>query len=239
MEEGTRGNYDPQTNTIIISEKLRGAPQETLVHEVQHTIQEVEGFTGGASVDYWKEQRREITETIRAARVNLDLWLDDIGYKEHMTQSIRDVRDKKETMEQHWKDMAEFKANSEYARQIAACEAEIAEYQRQYDEITGGMTVGEQYRNTAGEIEARDTASRRDLTAEERKKTPPRQGDENTVFAEGNGSAYSISETTQGKPVAVVENDILEGMDLATWDDDKKDEAKKLQSRRCWRSKMG
>ena len=187
MEPGTRGRYDPQTNTITISEELKNAPQETLLHEIQHAIQEIEGFTGGASVDYWKEQRREITETIRAARVNLDLWLDDIGYKEHMTQSIRDVRDRKKTMEQHWKDMAEFKANSKYARQIAACEAEIAEFQKQYDEITRGMTAYEQYENTAGEIEARDTASRRDLTAEERKKTPPRLGDENTVFVEKTG----------------------------------------------------
>jgi len=226
LEDGKQGSYDPETNTITISEKLRSAPQGTLLHEVQHAIQNAEGFSPGASVDYWKEQRREITETIRAARVNLDLWLDDIGYKEHMTQSIRDVRDKKKTMEQHWKDMAEFKANSKYARQIAACEAEIAEFQKQYDEITRGMTAYEQYENTAGEIEARDTAGRADLTAEERKKTPPRLGDENTVFAEGDGGAYSISETTQGEPVAVVENDILEGMDLTTWDDDKKNKAK-------------
>ena len=196
MEPGTRGRYDPQINTITISEELKNAPQETLLHEIQHAIQEIEGFTGGASVDYWKEQRREITETIRAARVNLDLWLDDIGYKEHMAQSIRDVRDKKKTMEQHWKDMAEFKANSEYARQIAACEAEIAEFQKQYDEITRGMTAYEQYENTAGEIEARDAAGRRNLTAEERKKTPPRLGDENTVFAEGGGiSAEHVAET--------------------------------------------
>lgn len=35
------------------------------------------------------------------------------------------------------------------------------------------------------EIEARDTASRMDMSAEERKNTPPDTGDENTVFAEG------------------------------------------------------
>lgn len=45
------------------------------------------------------------------------------------------------------------------------------------------MTAEELYRNTAGEIEARDTAARRKLTAEERKKTTPDYGDENTVFA--------------------------------------------------------
>ena len=52
-----------------------------------------------------------------------------------------------------------------------------------------------EYRNTAGEIEARDAASRRTLTPEERKNKAPDLGDENTVFAE-DGVSYSISEIT-------------------------------------------
>lgn len=46
------------------------------------------------------------------------------------------------------------------------------------------------YMNTSGEIEARDVAKRRLLTAEERKKTPPDLGDEKTVFAD---SSISLS----------------------------------------------
>lgn len=46
------------------------------------------------------------------------------------------------------------------------------------------------YRNTAGEIEARDAASRRTLTPEERKNQSPDLGDENTVFADS-GMSYS------------------------------------------------
>lgn len=52
-----------------------------------------------------------------------------------------------------------------------------------------------EYRDTAGEIEARDAASRRTLTPEERKNKAPDLGDENTVFAE-DGKSYSISEIT-------------------------------------------
>ncbi len=48
-------------------------------------------------------------------------------------------------------------------------------------------------RDTAGEIEARDAASRRTLTPEERKNKAPDLGDENTVFAE-DGKSYSIGE---------------------------------------------
>ncbi len=59
----------------------------------------------------------------------------------------------------------------------------------------GGENAREMYRNTAGEIEARDAAARRRLTAEERRTTPPDTGDENTVFAEDDLPArYSIDE---------------------------------------------
>lgn len=43
------------------------------------------------------------------------------------------------------------------------------------------------YENTAGEIEARDAASRRRMTSEERRATMPKVADENTVFAEDAG----------------------------------------------------
>lgn len=51
-----------------------------------------------------------------------------------------------------------------------------------------------EYRNTAGEIEARDAASRRTLTPEERINKAPDLGDENTIFAE-DGVSYSINNT--------------------------------------------
>lgn len=58
------------------------------------------------------------------------------------------------------------------------------------------MMPGELYRNTAGEIEARDVTARRHLTPEQRRQTMPNTGDENTVFAEG-GDGYSMQEPDQ------------------------------------------
>ena len=63
-----------------------------------------------------------------------------------------------------------------------------------------GARLNSEYENTAGEIEARDAASRRGMTAEERKNTPPDLGDENTVFAED----------TQGTPYMKAENWVTE-----------------------------
>lgn len=184
LKEGTRGQYDSMMNTIVLDESLRNAPEDTLVHEIQHAVQEAEGFASGASPEYWKEQRQDIVETLAGARQNLDLWLNDIGYPEAMRKSLQEVAKREKSLEQHWADMKAFKENSQYARQIAVSEAEIAEYQRQYDEITKGMTPTEQYQNTAGEIEARDAASRRTMTEQQRRETAPNTGDENTVFAD-------------------------------------------------------
>jgi len=48
-----------------------------------------------------------------------------------------------------------------------------------------GAVYREAYRNTAGEIEARDTAARMSLTEEERRLQMPDRGDGNTRFADG------------------------------------------------------
>ena len=78
------------------------------------------------------------------------------------------------------------------------------------------MMPGELYRNTAGEIEARDAAGRRTLTPEERINKAPDLGDENTVFAE-DGKSYAIGKTTDNKPFVEVEQDILAGVPEADW----------------------
>ncbi len=79
---------------------------------------------------------------------------------------------------------------------------------------------GMEYRNTAGEIEARDAASRRTLTPEERKNKAPDLGDENTVFAE-DGKSYSISEVEGTKRKygegVILDTDIFNGIPPKKW----------------------
>lgn len=79
---------------------------------------------------------------------------------------------------------------------------------------------GMEYRNTAGEIEARDAASRRTLTPEERINKAPDLGDENTVFAE-DGKSYSISEVEGTKRKygegVILDTDIFNGIPPKKW----------------------
>ncbi len=196
LGEHTDALYDSRQKVIKINNALVGDNEgikTVLIHEIQHAIQDIEGFARGSSIEYWKEQRADIVNTLGGARRNLDLWLDDIGYSDFVKKSMQEVVDKKKTIEQHWEDCKEFKQNSKYAEQIANCEREIAEYQQQYDEITNGMTASEQYLNTAGEIEARDAENRLTLNAEQRKNKRPDIDRENVVFADPD-IRYSFSE---------------------------------------------
>lgn len=63
--------------------------------------------------------------------------------------------------------------------------------------------------NTAKEIEARDTAARRRLSAEERKGRKPDTGDENTVFADGR-EIYSLKENTDARYEVPVDSKDIE-----------------------------
>lgn len=205
LENGALGKFRIRQKEIVIDNSIRDNKaliEETLIHEIQHAIQDIEGFANGSSESYFKAKRQDIVDTIKGARENLNLWLNDIGYGEFADASFQKVISKEKTLEQHWEDCKEFKANSKYAVQIANCEAEIAEFQRQYDEITNGMTAFEQYENTAGEIEARDVARRRWRSEEALKEMRPDIDRENVVFAE---TRYSLSEATDAEYMSAVE----------------------------------
>lgn len=196
LEDGERGHFSSGDNTIVLSEKLRGAPEDTLVHEIQHAIQDVEGFASGASPEYWA--RREyasgdlVTERLQR---EYDRTLNRLSSADQ-NQYIRYMELERELDRLFLSD-----ENSEDGKRYAKLEAEQdALYEALYPnqwfrdllDLSRRMTdaPGEylrMYENTAGEIEARDAASRRRMTAEERRATMPKMADENTVFAEGTG----------------------------------------------------
>lgn len=206
LEGNVVGGYDADRKKIILDYTHRNdieGIKDTLIHEIQHAVQDIEGFATGSNVEYWKRQSRDIADTIKGAKENLDLWLKDIGYPEYVKTSMQQVAAKEKTLDEHWRDLEAFKANSKYAEQIANSEAEIAEFQREYDAITNGMTPFEQYYNTAGEIEARDVESRLRLSEEERRNKRPDIDRENVVFAPTNSYSLSNAGEATGKGTAL------------------------------------
>ncbi len=116
--ENSDGAYDPILNGITLERRNNIAPERlksVLIHEIQHAIQQIEGFASGSSTEYWQSEI-------------------DIGRTD------------------------------------------------------GSRSAKDLYRNTAGEIEAREAASRKNLSAEERRERMPFVKDENTVFVDENGN---------------------------------------------------
>ena len=167
----TQGYFSPSENKIALDSKLRSAPEATIIHEIQHAIQKAEGFASGASPEYWQQHRDEAKEA-----------------------RIADIREEIARLEEQlpW-DLNRWTAEDD------AIEAKIGELEDSIIDIQNGVGLDsyDLYRNTAGEIEARDAASRRELTPEQRRATPPARADENTVYVENNDSYFAMSADEQ------------------------------------------
>ena len=198
MPSGTAGSYNRETNTITLDTKLKYDANEALdalMHEVQHRVQAAEGFAGGTNPGYWNrgENYDRAAEKYRDNRARLlnGLSTEDLAlYNEYRSaeREMGAMLDGSMLYDESRMDALE-KRSDELYRELYG-KAWFGKLNR-YDRILGdaGEAVKEFYRNTAGEIEARDTAARRRMTAEERKNTPPKLGDADTVFADGNTMA--------------------------------------------------
>lgn len=198
MPSGTAGSYNRETNTITLDTKLKYDANEALdalMHEVQHRVQAAEGFASGTNPGYWNrgENYDRAAEKYRDNRVRLlnGLSTEDLAlYNEYRSaeREMGAMLDGSMLYDESRMDALEKRSDELYKELYGK---EWFGKLNRYDRILGdaGEAVKEFYRNTAGEIEARDTAARRRMSAEERKNTPPELGDADTVFADGNTMA--------------------------------------------------
>lgn len=253
MEKGVRGQYDAANDTITLSNELRDAPEDTLIHEIQHAIQRAEGFAQGANEKFWshqlesgfdgrtQQQRREakrIWQEYNNIRDNEPEFFDAMVELEAMAPDVPRGAINWDTLEQIEEDPIEWQrydaAREELEKQygdIRVWDFIDLRYKLKQLEMNTGRTAADLYYDTAGEIEARDAAARREMTAEERRQRMPDTGNEDTVFAEDaaddwDGRSYSITETDDGRAVAVVDSDILSHIDTTSWNKAKKEQAK-------------
>lgn len=198
MPSGTAGSYNRETNTITLDTKLKYDANEALdalMHEVQHRVQAAEGFAGGTNPGYWNrgENYDRAAEKYRDNRARLLNGLsteERALYNEYRSaeREMGAMLDGSMLYDESRMDALEKRSDELYKELYGK---EWFGKLNRYDRILGdaGEAVKEFYRNTAGEIEARDTVARRRMSAEERKNTPPELGDADTVFADGNTMA--------------------------------------------------
>lgn len=249
LEDGQNGGYSRKFDSIELSRDLKNRPEallNSLIHEVQHAIQNREGFASGANPAYWNrrmengfdsrtaEERREgarLQEQYEQIRESDPQFVAAMEELDAMAPKVPRGKVDLNTWEQIEPDPPEWVRYDERRDQLEEQYGDrVWDWYSLRDSIdrnarNGGRMPTDLYRDTAGEIEARDTAKRRELTAQERRETSPDYGSEDTVFANGEDS-YSVGETDDGRAVAVVDNDILSHIDTSTWDSAKKAQAK-------------
>ena len=193
LPDGTNGYYNYEDGTIHLSNELIGEPREVLIHEIQHVIQQAEGFTRGASPEYWARREYESGDLVgERLRRDYDSVFNSLSREEQNRYTRYRELDRvlNQTMfaEPGTEEAAAYQRYE--AEQDALYEElypnewfkQLLDLERRIEDVPG--EYARMYRNTAGEIEARDAEARRRLTAEERRATPPDLGDENTVFAD-------------------------------------------------------
>lgn len=206
------GSYRPEENEFVLRTGLKLEPEKlknTLIHEIQHAIQEQEGFARGTNPGYWDEMiqsgysRRKNDGRIERARKEYHRIFDSAP--EEFKDKVRRIN--RARLDGDY-DAAEAVVDELYDSEYADLwsQLDMAEFEWRSDRGEE-LNAYDLYRDTAGEIEARDAAARRGLTAEERRNRKPDTGDENTVFADGSGwSSYSEQDSETSSIKEQIEN---------------------------------
>lgn len=171
-------NIDISLEVAQIPARMRG----TLLHEIQHSIQSIEGFAAGGNKEVAQELMREMEQEV--------LIFDFAGLVRGKLQENPDLTDRQVTQKviselkertgltcEELESTKRIPATKQRAEAIAAARnPELYEYYWGVFQIfnaalddEGNIDSMRAYRNLMGEVEARNTTSRRNMTAEQRR----------------------------------------------------------------------
>lgn len=168
---GEYGSYDPIKKRIIISNKILVGAESTLVHEVQHIIQHIEGFATGGSAKAISEARRLNNKVQR----EVESLLNQLDINEWLSRGdIQDVilRNQKEgryfNLGYAFSESLDEITGYALRQKLDEANRVIAENNR----MIGGssnLSPSEHYRRLGGEVEARNVSRRMGMSVEERR----------------------------------------------------------------------
>lgn len=166
-DQGLMGSFNNRTNTLSLPPDLKQA-QSTMLHELQHGIQNSENFgTGGGSTAIKEALKSEILlEQMRASRRAME-----------MRKQIMDrMFDTNYADPEQLSKFREFQAENE--RQIASEQGRIPALKQRFEELNptgrwGSLKDYELYRRLAGETEARNVQNRMQMDLDERRASFP------------------------------------------------------------------
>jgi hypothetical protein len=200
-------------NQKLLADGMEGELLDTLIHEMQHAIQDTEGFASGSNPRYWERQIKEGYDgRTRAEReASREAWErynqireEDPEFFEEAADLMLSTPDSPrgainwdtfEQLEPDPPEWQEFDARRD-ALEEKYGEAKMFNFMDLYHEVKSRETTRrsqyELYRKTAGEIEARDATNRRGMNTEQRKAKRPDIDQEDVVFARSRETGYAL-----------------------------------------------
>jgi hypothetical protein len=199
-----KGQFDRAGNEIVINERLRNSEDglSVLLHEVQHWIQEREGFArGGDSRMAFADPRMGLgsKEGIRAATKILNRILGD----------MRKPLSIEEFAKSAWQsDVVTSEIEESYKDYLKTTKKASLDYN--LEKLAQETAAKEWYKNLAGEIEARDVQARQKLTPEQRRATAPYSSEniakEDAIVMFGGGTQASYSTADEARLAELYQN---------------------------------
>jgi hypothetical protein len=233
--ENAVGSYNANKDILALNRAIYLRDEDlkkVIIHEIQHKIQRIEGFSRGSSPSYWEKRGigeeeyndfvyKTEQELIRAKKKLSDSDIEKLneyyalGKKQDELYSKLDFKkifDEEEN--------AKMQAIIDQISPIEKRHDELYDYLyyqpwfSRINDLYNQTEIGDKlntvfYKNTAGEIEARNAAERINLSAEERKNTRPDIDREDVVFAEDGVSYYSAGTKEDAKRESKITLQIL------------------------------
>lgn len=205
-----KGSYNRYSNSIELNKNLlvlKNDLKRTLLHEIQHAIQNIEDFSGGTNPDrmaqnlldnarknMWQTKDELLSEhpEIKTAIYEYDNEIDHYLFKGNVSD-------------------AEFKKTyNNVSNKLTGKKGLLKKYAESVENYYGvrnniDITSYMAYENSAGEIEARDVSERRNLTTIERKNTRP-DIDRTDVYFTDNELSYSTKDTFEKQVKSATDN---------------------------------
>ena len=172
-------SFNPESNTIAIGydKATKQADLSALLHEIQHAIQENEGFASGGSLDSARKVAYEKNEN-RRKQINEEI--EELG---RLRSSIPTS------------DNYAYQRNVDKHKALVSERDALNEEQRglKYDQAPAAQA----YKRLAGEVEARNTQARANMTDAERQATSPQStadvAERDQIVLNGQGGYGTVS----------------------------------------------
>lgn len=223
-----KGFFDKRTNTIHVNAHLNDAEiKSTLFHELQHTIQYIEGFSKGANIDYWEDALMYdsfagLTNAQKSKFKQLQQQYHDIEDSQpEFAKEMKKLILMKPSVKRGAFDFETFTKLEEDPPEWKQFDAERKRLEDKYGVnavfdfmdldynikklFESGRSASEMYYDTAGEVEARDVANRLTFDEKDRKNTRPDIDREDVVFASNSGKSYEIKVDINGNKYVEVD----------------------------------